>query len=126
MADLANCFVQLTILFTSTMDSLQFDYASTISSLLYYHLHYVSYISHCSPGSVSPQLRYHLKTAGTPLSKKVPGPLFYYKYDPEKGSYIVGSRGASQLGGSLRGIPPGYKANKLSLSYPLGIIRTLV
>ena len=42
--------------------------------------------------------------------------------------YIVGSRGASQLGGSLLGIPPGYKANKLivSLSYPLGIIRTLV
>ena len=27
--------------------------------------------------------------------------------------YIVGSRGASQLGGSLLGIPPGYKANKL-------------
>ena len=27
--------------------------------------------------------------------------------------YIVGSRGASQLGGSLQGIPPGYKANKL-------------
>ena len=26
---------------------------------------------------------------------------------------IVGCRGASQLGGSLRGIPPGYKANKL-------------
>ena len=42
--------------------------------------------------------------------------------------YIVGSQGASQLGGSLLGIPPGYKANKLkeSLSYPLGIIRTLV
>ena len=42
--------------------------------------------------------------------------------------YIVGCRGASQLGGSLLGIPPGYKANKLkeSLSYPLGIIRTLV
>ena len=30
-----------------------------------------------------------------------------------RGSYIVGSRGASQLGGSLLGIPPGYKANKL-------------
>ena len=28
--------------------------------------------------------------------------------------YIVGSRGASQLGGSLIGIPLGYKANKLS------------
>ena len=43
-------------------------------------------------------------------------------------AYIVGCRGASQLGGSLLGIPPGYKANKLkeSLSYPLGIIRTLV
>ena len=27
--------------------------------------------------------------------------------------YIVGSRGASQLGGSLLGIPLGYKANKL-------------
>ena len=27
--------------------------------------------------------------------------------------YIVGCRGASQLGGSLLGIPPGYKANKL-------------
>ena len=27
--------------------------------------------------------------------------------------YIVSSRGASQLGGSLLGIPPGYKANKL-------------
>ena len=42
--------------------------------------------------------------------------------------YIVGSRGASQLGGSLLGIPLGYKANKLlvSLSYPVGIIRTLV
>ena len=26
---------------------------------------------------------------------------------------IVGSRGASQLGGSLLGIPLGYKANKL-------------
>ena len=37
---------------------------------------------------------------------------------------IVGCRGASQLGGSLLGIPPGYKANKLkeSLSYPLGIL----
>ena len=36
---------------------------------------------------------------------------------------IVGCRGASQLGGSLLGIPPGYKANKLkeSLSYPLGL-----
>ena len=35
---------------------------------------------------------------------------------------IVGSRGASQLGGSLLGIPLGYKANKLlvSLSYPVG------
>ena len=42
--------------------------------------------------------------------------------------YIVGSRGSSQLGGSLLGIPLGYKANKLlvSLSYPVGIIRTLV
>ena len=28
-------------------------------------------------------------------------------------TYIVGCRGASQLGGSLIGIPPGYKANKL-------------
>ena len=28
-------------------------------------------------------------------------------------AYIVGCRGASQLGGSLAGIPPGYKANKL-------------
>ena len=27
--------------------------------------------------------------------------------------YIVGCRGASQLGGSPVGIPPGYKANKL-------------
>ena len=27
--------------------------------------------------------------------------------------YIVSCRGASQLGGSLLGIPPGYKANKL-------------
>ena len=27
--------------------------------------------------------------------------------------YIVGSRGASQLGGYLLGNPPGYKANKL-------------
>ena len=27
--------------------------------------------------------------------------------------YIVSCRGASQLGGSLSGIPPGYKANKL-------------
>ena len=27
--------------------------------------------------------------------------------------YIVGCRGASQLGDSLLGIPPGYKANKL-------------
>ena len=26
-------------------------------------------------------------------------------------AYIVGSRGASQLGGSLLGIPLGYKAN---------------
>ena len=43
-------------------------------------------------------------------------------------TYIAGCRGASQLGGPLLGIPPGYKANKLkeSLSYPLGIIRTLV
>ena len=42
--------------------------------------------------------------------------------------HIVGSPGASQLGGSLLGIPPGYKVNKLkeSLSYPLCIIRTLV
>ena len=31
----------------------------------------------------------------------------------KRGPYIVGSRGASQLGGSLLGIPPGYKANKL-------------
>ena len=30
-----------------------------------------------------------------------------------KNLYIVGCRGASQLGGSLAGIPPGYKANKL-------------
>ena len=45
-----------------------------------------------------------------------------------KEKYIVGCRGASQLGGSLIGILLGYKANKLkeSLSYPLGIIRTLV
>ena len=27
--------------------------------------------------------------------------------------YIVRGQGASQLGGSLLGIPPGYKANKL-------------
>ena len=27
--------------------------------------------------------------------------------------YIVGCRGASQLGGSLLGIPTGYNANKL-------------
>ena len=27
--------------------------------------------------------------------------------------YVVGCRGASQLGGSFLGIPPGYKANKL-------------
>ena len=38
-------------------------------------------------------------------------------------TYIVGCRGASQLGGSILWIPPGYKANKLkeSLSYPLFI-----
>ena len=30
-----------------------------------------------------------------------------------KNIYIVGSRGASQLGGYLLGNPPGYKANKL-------------
>ena len=49
-------------------------------------------------------------------------------YKIEGLAYIVGCRGALQLGGSLLGIPPGYKANKLkeSLSYPLGIIRTLV
>ena len=29
------------------------------------------------------------------------------------GAYIVSCRGASQLGGSLQGIPQGYKANKL-------------
>ena len=42
--------------------------------------------------------------------------------------YIVGSQGASQLGGYLLGTPLGYKANKLivSLNYPVGIIRTLV
>ena len=28
--------------------------------------------------------------------------------------YIVGSRGTSQLGGSLLGSPPGYKANKVT------------
>ena len=28
-------------------------------------------------------------------------------------TFIVGCQGASQLGGSLVGIPPGYKANKL-------------
>ena len=50
-------------------------------------------------------------------------------YDKEESQiYIVGSRGASQLGDSLLGILPGYKANKLivSLSYPLGLMRTLV
>ena len=31
----------------------------------------------------------------------------------QKRTYIVGSRGASQLGGYLLGNPPGYKANKL-------------
>ena len=48
--------------------------------------------------------------------------LEIYKF--EGLAYIVGCRGASQLEGSLLGIPPGYKANKLeeSLSYPLGII----
>ena len=30
----------------------------------------------------------------------------------EREKYIVGCRGASQLGGSSLGIPPGYKANK--------------
>ena len=30
--------------------------------------------------------------------------------------YIVSCRGASQVGGSLLGIPPGYKANKYILS----------
>ena len=34
-----------------------------------------------------------------------------------KGVYIVGCLGASQLGGSLLGIPPGYKANKLNREY---------
>ena len=35
-------------------------------------------------------------------------------------AYIVCCQGASQLGGSLLGIPPVYNANKLkeSLSYP--------
>ena len=38
-------------------------------------------------------------------------------------AFIVGSRGSSQLGRSLLGIPLGYKTNKLlvSLSYPVGI-----
>ena len=42
--------------------------------------------------------------------------------------YIIGSRGSTQLGGSLLGIPLGFKADKLlvSLSYPVSIIRTLV
>ena len=35
-------------------------------------------------------------------------PLVIYIY-----IYIVGCRGASQLRGSLLGIPPGYKADKL-------------
>ena len=54
--------------------------------------------------------------------------LIQYEILEKLVTYIVGSQGASQLGGSLLGIPPGYKANKLkeSLSYPLGIIRTLV
>ena len=38
------------------------------------------------------------------------GLLFQVSY---LATYIVGSRGASQLGGSLLGIPLGYKANKL-------------
>ena len=33
------------------------------------------------------------------------------------GSYIVGCQGASQLGGSLLGIPPGYKASKLCMGH---------
>ena len=32
-------------------------------------------------------------------------------YTGDEEIYIVGSRGASQLGGSLLGIPLGYKAN---------------
>ena len=34
-----------------------------------------------------------------------------YLYLRDRNKYIVGSRGASQLGGSLIGIPLGYKAN---------------
>ena len=35
------------------------------------------------------------------------------RIEPNSCGYIVGCQGASQLGGSLLGIPPGYKANKL-------------
>ena len=44
----------------------------------------------------------------------VKGPLLCISFFCIK-AYIVGCRGASQLGGSLLGIPPGYKANKLYL-----------
>ena len=40
----------------------------------------------------------------------LPSDLFSYG---ESVTYIVGCRGASQPGGSLVGIPPGFKANKL-------------
>ena len=51
-----------------------------------------------------------------PLCHKLGYPL--YKLPPPladqfQSKYIVGCRGASQLGGSLLGIPLGYKANKL-------------
>ena len=45
------------------------------------------------------------------------GYLYHKRYILEpngscsRGLYIVGSQGASQLGGSLLGIPLGYKAN---------------
>ena len=42
------------------------------------------------------------------MSKK----LFFFSYG-NLVTYIVSSQGASQLRGSLAGIPPGYKANKL-------------
>ena len=39
--------------------------------------------------------------------------VFWLVSHGESVVYIVGSRGSSQLGGSLLGIPLGYKANKL-------------
>ena len=39
--------------------------------------------------------------------------IFSNIYKATWSAYIVGCQEASQLGGSLLGIPPGYKANKL-------------